>query len=190
VPGRTFDVAKQVTFALAATLTAVAKEAQAASIKEIERDFTVRNTWDQPGNAMGIKALPATKDDLTSAVATKADWLIPHEEGTDKTPLRAGGQLAIPTAAVRRTKRDIIQKSQRPRALGSKAFVLKTRNGPVLALWQGRGKNRKLAVLYRLKARARIRRQSTVVAPTVKVFEKRFNPVFEEQLRKALATAR
>ncbi|HYY96832.1 MAG TPA: hypothetical protein VE713_20170 [Pyrinomonadaceae bacterium] len=190
MPGRTFDVAGQMTFALAATLTGVAKEAQAASIKEIEHDFTVRNTWDQPSNAMGIKALPATKEDLSSAVATRADWLIPHEEGTDKTPLRAGGQLAIPTAAVRRTKRDIIQRSQRPRALGSKAFVLKTRNGPVIARWQGRGKNRKLVVLYRLRPRARIRKQSTVVVPTVKVFEKRFNPVFEEQLRKALATAR
>jgi hypothetical protein len=190
VPGRTFDVAGQVTFALAATLTAVAKEASAASVKEIERDFTVRNTWDQPGNAMGIKALPATKGDLSSAVATRADWLIPHEEGEDKTPRRAGGNLAIPTVDVRRTKRDIIQRSQRPRALAGKAFVLKTRNGPVLARWQGRGKNRRLVVLYRLKPRARIRKQSTVVAPTVRTFERRFDPIFAEQLRKALATAR
>jgi hypothetical protein len=189
VPGRTFDVAGQVTFALAATLTQLAKESQAASIKEIEHDFTVRNNWDQPSNAMGVKVLPATKDDLSSSVATRADWLIPHEEGTDKTPLRVGGMLAIPTESVRRTKRDIIRKNQRPRAL-SKAFVLKTRNGPVIAMWQGRGKTRKLVVLYRLKPRARIRKQSTLVAPTVKVFERRFSPVFEEQLRKALATAR
>ncbi|HEX3560375.1 MAG TPA: hypothetical protein VHU19_14300 [Pyrinomonadaceae bacterium] len=189
MPGKTFDLSRQVTFALAATLTTVAKEAQAASIKEIERDFTVRNNWDQPGNAMGIKALPATKDDLSAAVATKADWLIPHEEGTDKTPLRIGGQLAIPTTAVRRTKRDIIRKNQRPRAL-SRAFLLKTKNGPVIAQWQGRGKNRKLVVLYHLKPRAKIRKQSTVVTPTVKVFEKRFDAIFFDQLKKAVATAR
>lgn len=189
MPAKPFDVAGQVTFALAATLTQLAKEAQTADIASIENTFTVRNNWDRPSNAMGVKVLPATKDDLSSAVVTRADWLIPHEEGTDKTPLRVGGMLAIPTKEVRRTKRDIIRKNQRPRAL-SKAFILKTRNGPVIAMWQGRGKNRDLVVLYRLRPRAHIRKQSTLVAPTVKVFEKRFNPVFEEQLRKAVATAR
>jgi hypothetical protein len=190
MPGQTFNLAKQVTFALAATLTALAKEAQTASVASIESTFTVRNNWDRPSNAMGIKVLPATKDDLSSAVATRADWLIGHEEGEDKKPLRAGGQLAIPTSNVRRTKRDIIQKSQRPRALAGKAFKLQTRNGTVLARWQGRGKSRKLVVLYRLKPHARIRKQSTVVAPTVKVFEKRFDPLFFQNLQQALRTAR
>lgn len=189
MPGRSFDVAGQLTFALAATLTAVAKESQAAAVASIESTFTVRNNWDRPSNAMGVKVPPATKDDLSSAVATRADWLITHEEGEDKVPTRAGGQLAIPTTDVRRTKRDIIQRSQRPRAL-SKAFVLRTRRGPVLAQWKGRGAQRKLVVLYRLKPRAHIRKQSTVVAPTVRTFERRFNPIFEEQMRKAMATAR
>jgi hypothetical protein len=185
---RQFNLAKQVTFALAATLTAVAREAQAASVASIEDTFTVRNNWDKPSNAMGIKALAATKDDLSAALVTRADWL--HEEARKKEPLRSGGLLAIPTAQVRRTKRDIIQRSQRPKALAGKAFRLKTRNGPVLAKWQGRGKNKKLVVLYRLKPSARIRKQSTLVEPTVKVFEKRFDKVFEQQLRRALATAK
>lgn len=185
---RQFNLAKQVTFALVSTLTALAREAQAASIASIESTFTVRNNWDKPSNAMGIKALPATKTDLTSAVATRADWL--HEEARTKEPLRAGGQLAIPTAEVRRTKRDIIQRSQRPKALAGKAFRLKTRNGPVLAYRKGRGKNKQLVVLYRLKPSARIRKQSTLVEPTVKVFEKRFDKVFEQQVRRALATAK
>lgn len=185
-----FNLAKQVAFALSATLTALAKEAQTASVSSIESTFTVRNNWDKPSNAMGIKALPASKDDLSAAVVTRADWLTGHEEGEDKRPTRLGGNLAIPTEDVRRTKRDIIQRGQRPRALAGKAFVLKTRNGPVLAKWQGRGKNKRLVILYRLKSHARIRKQSTVVAPTVKVFEKRFNPAFEQQLRKAIATAR
>jgi hypothetical protein len=185
---RQFSLAKQVAFALAATLTALAKEAQAASVASIEDTFTVRNNWDKPSTALGIKALPATKDDLTSAVATRADWL--HEEARTKTPLRAGGQLAIPTSGVRRTKRDIIQRAQRPKALAGKAFRLKTRNGPVLAYRKGRGKKKELVVLYRLKPSARIRKQSTLVEPTVKVFERRFDKVFESQLRRALATAR
>jgi hypothetical protein len=188
MPQRQFNVAKQVTFALAATLTAVAREAQAASVASIESTFTVRNNWDKPSNAMGIKALAATKDDLTAAVATRADWL--HEEARVKQPQRPGGELAIPTANVRRSKRDIIQRSQRPKALGAKAFVVKTRNGPVLAYRRGRGKNKQLVFLYRLKPSARIRKQSTLVEPTVRVFERRFGTIFEQQLRKAMATAR
>src|ERR1051325_8679535 len=141
---RQFSLAKQVTFALAATLTAVAREAQAASVASIENTFTVRNSWDKPSNARGVKALPASKDDLSSAVASRADWLIDHEEGETKTPMRAGGLLAIPTSDVRRSKRDIIQRSQRPKALGAKAFVVKTRNGPVLAYPRGGGKNKQL----------------------------------------------
>lgn len=188
MPQRQFNVAKQVTFALAATLTAVAREAQAVSVASIEETFTVRNNWDKPSNAMGVKALPATKTDLSSAVATRADWL--HEEDRTKEAQRSGGSLAIPTAAVRRTKRDIIQRSQRPKALGGKAFVLKSRTGPVLVRRQGRGKHKKLVVLYRLKPSARIRKQSTLVEPTVRVFERRFDRVFEQNLRRALATAR
>lgn len=189
-PTKTFDLAKQLTFALAAALTAVAKESQAASIKEIEHDFTVRNNWDQPSNAMGVKVLPATKDDLSSAVATRADWLIAHEEGLVKTP--AGNYLAVPGPDVRRTKRDIIQRGQRPKALrGKRSVVLPLKKGGYgLFVRKGRGKNSRLVFMYRLIKSAKIKKQSTVVAPTVKTVEKRFNAIFEEQFRKAMATAR
>lgn len=186
-----FNVARQFTFALASTLTALAKEAQGEVIRSIERTFTVRNTWDKPSNAMGIKVLPATKADLSAAVVTRADWLTGHEEGEDKVPARAGGNLAIPTGNVRRNKRDIIRRGQRPNALrGKRSFVLKTRSGPVLYQRQGRGKNSRLVALYRLRPRARLKRRSTVVEPTVRVFEKRFDALFYLNLKKALATAK
>lgn len=187
---KTFDLAKQMTFALAATLTQLAKESQSASIKEIEHDFTVRNNWDKPSNAMGVKILAATKDDLSSAVATRADWLIAHEEGLLKTP--AGQFLAVPGSNVRRTKRDIVQRGQRPKALrGKRDVVLPLKKGGYgLFVRKGRGKNERLVFMYRLIKSAKIKKQSTVVAPTVKTFERRFNTVFDEQLRKAVATAK
>lgn len=181
-----FNVAKQVTFALASALTAVAKEAQAASIADIEETFTVRNTWDQPSNAMGIKALPASRDDLTAAVATRADWL--HEETRPKLPF--GNYLAIPTKNVRRSKRDIIQKGQRPKNL-RRAFIIKTRNGTAMLFQRrGKGKRSEIVAMYKLVPRALIRKQSTLVEPTVAVFEKRFNPLFEQKLREAIRTAK
>lgn len=183
------DTAKQVRFALASALTAVAKEAQFASISSVERAFTVRNNWLQPSNAMGLKVLAATKEDLSAAVVTRADWLVLHEEGGTKKP--AGSSLAIPTRNVRRTKRDMIRRTQRPKALrGKRTFVLPTKNGPVLFQRKGRGKRSTVTALYRLKPSARIRRQSTVVEPTARVFERRFDAVFEGQLRRAFRTAR
>ena len=181
-----FDTAKQVTFALASALTAVAKEAQAASIGSIESTFTVRNNWDKPSNAMGVKVLPATKTDLSAAVATRADWL--HEEMRPKIPF--GNYIAIPTENVRRSKRDIIQKGQRPKNL-RRAFVIKTKSGAAMLFQRkGRGKRGEIVAMYKLVPRALIRKQSTLVEPTVETFEKRFDPLFEQMLRKALATAK
>lgn len=188
--GKPINVAKQVTFALAQTLTGVVKEAQGVSISNVESTFTVRNNWDKPSNAMGIKALPATKTDLSAALVTRADWLIPHEGGEDKTP--EGRALAIPSKNVRRSKRDIIQRSQRPKALRGKRDVVLRLKGGGLGLFQrkGRGRNGKLVFLYTLAERARIRRQPTVVEPAVKVFERKFDKLFFDNLRKALRSAR
>lgn len=189
--GRQFDIAKQVRFALASTLTAVAKEAQPASISEVEHSFTVRNNWLKPSNAMGIKVLPASKDDLSGAVVTRADWLNLHEEGGVKIP---GGQfLAIPTSNVRRTKRQIIQRGQRPKALvGKRDFVLKTKKNGKLILFQRRGRKKKshVVAMYILDKKAPIKKRPTFREPVVLTFEKRFDPLFHRNLQNALRTAR
>lgn len=188
--GKPINVVKQVTFALAQTLTGVVKEAQGVAISDIESTFTVRNNWDRPSNAMGIKALPATKTDLSAALVTRADWLIPHEDGEDKVP--EGRSLAIPSKNVRRTKRDIIGRSQRPKALRGKRDVLLPLRGGGLGLFQRKGRkaNSRLVFLYTLAKRARIRKQPTVVEPTVNVVEKKFDKLFYENLKKALRSAR
>lgn len=188
--GQSINLVKQVTFALAQTLTAVVKEAQTEVIRDIEGTFTVRNNWDKPSNAMGIKALPATKTDVSAALVTRADWLIPHEQGEDKVP--DGKFLAVPGRNVRRTKRDIVQRSQRPKALRGKRDVVLPLKGGGMGLFQrkGRGSNSRLVFLYALAKRARIRKQATVIEPTLKVVEKKFDKIFYEKLKQAIRTAR
>ena len=158
-------------------------------IKSVESTFSVRNNWDKPSNKFGIKAIPATKDNLQAGVATDADWLTLHETGGEKTP--QGQNIAIPTENVRRTKRDIVQKAQRPGALrGKRDVVLMTRNGPVLFQRRGRKGNTRLVPLYRLVPRAKIKKESTLVEPTEKIVAAKLGDNFYKALQNALATAR
>jgi hypothetical protein len=191
VATRQFNTAKQVTFALASTLTAVAKEAQSAAVSDIEETFTVRNNWDKPSNAMGVKVLPASKTDLSAAVVTRADWLNLHEEGGIKIP--GGRFLAIPTSNVRRTKRDIVQRGQRPKALiGKRDFVIRTKKNGKTILFQRRGrrKNSQIVAMYVLDKKAPIKKRSTFREPVMLTVEKRFDAIFERKMREAFRTAR
>lgn len=185
-----FDVEKQFRFALASALTATAKKAQAATIADIRETFSVRTQWLNPTNAMGIKALPASKDDLTAAVATRAEWLVDHESGQDRVP-QGHAHRAVPTINVRRTKRQLIQKSQRPRNLKDKAFKVTLKNGgEAIFARVGRGKAKRLVMLYYLIKRAQIDKESTVGEQTVKAFDRHFNNEFAARFAAALRSAK
>lgn len=183
---KTFNVASQFRFALATALTATAKRAQAATLADIRGTFTIRNTWLNPSNAMGIKVLPASKADLSAAVATRADWLTLHEEGGTKRP--TGAHLAVPTRFVRRSKRQIIQRSQRPRNLkAAKTVVLPLKSGGKMIFER---RNKRLVPLFRLIRQAQIDRAPTITEQTVRTFEKEFEPTLYEKFKAALATAK
>lgn len=182
-------IAKQFAFASAQALTKTAKEAQIAIIDQLPEHFTLRGNWFQPGYKFGIKIKPAKKDNLKAIVGTDADWLEKFETGADKTPRNKF--LAIPTDNVRRSKRQIIQRGQRPGALRGKGdVVLQTKSGPVLFVRQGRGKNKRLVALYNLEVKAKIRKNSAVIEPAVKVINGRLYKNFSESFIKALKTAR
>ncbi len=179
---------KQLVFAAASALTAVAQEAQTASVKAIEHTFTTRGKWYLPSNRFGMRITPARKDNLEAAVRTAADWLTLHDTAGTKVP--HGSFIAIPTKNVRRTKRQIIQKAQRPRNL-KRSFVIKTSKGVnVLFQRQGRGKSSDLVAMYILEPRARIKKESTIVEIVPKVVQRRFERIFNEKLEQAIATAR
>jgi hypothetical protein len=187
---------KQTIFALASALTLTAKQGQAASIKAIEGAFTVRTTWLKPSNVFGVRVKPATKQNLVAWVGTAAEWLekfIKEPAGAIVLKIPQGEFLAIPTPNVRRTKRDLIRATQRPRALrGKRDFLIPLRSGRgfLLAQHQGRGKNQRTVILYVLVKRARIRERDVLYGPTRRAYERNFSKILGLQLQRAFATAR
>jgi hypothetical protein len=177
----------QLLYAAAVALTKTTKQSQAKVIDAIRRTFTTRGSWYLPGSRFGIRITPAAKERLESTLKTAADWLIPHETGEDKTA-QGGGLLAIPLVGPgkpRPTWGSTVRADLKPRALGDKGVVLQTRNGPVLFYRQ----DRRLVAFYGLERRARIRKRSTVIEPTVRTFGKQFGPNFATAVAEALRTA-
>lgn len=181
-------IVKQVNFGTATGLTKTAKEGQAAVVGALKGTFTLRGNWFQQSNKYGIKITPARKDKLQSEVKTAADWLEPHEEGRDKHA--QGGRVAVPTDQVRRNKRMIIPRGQRPKGLAAKAFILQTKRGPVLAQRLVKGKRKGLIVLYGLENTVRIKKRSTFHDPIQKVVDRRLAANIKEGIMRAFATAR
>jgi len=184
---------KQTRFAMASSLTLTAKEIQAATIKKIEGSFTIRNNWNKPSNALGVRIKPATKEKLETWIGTAAEFLqkfVREPEGSIVLKLPRGEFIAIPTSNVRRTKRDIIRATQRPQRLrGKRDIVLPMKSGRGLVLFQeqGRGVNAKRVALYLLVPRAKIREKDVLFGPAKTVFLNRFTKIYENQLRKAFA---
>ncbi len=188
MPPSAVKIVKNLNFGTAVGLTKTAKEGPAAVVGALKGTFTLRGSWFNQNMRHGIKITPARKDRLYSEVKTLADWLEPHETGKDKTA--RGGKVAVPTAEVRRNKRMIIPRAQRPRGLGSKAFVLQTKHGPVLAQRISRGKRKGLIVLYGLEQKVRIRKRSTFYEPIEKVVKRRLKGNIADGIQHALATMR
>lgn len=185
------NIVKQIEFGTAVGLTQTAKDGQKAVVDALAGTFTLRGNWWQQSNKFGIKIKPATKNDLSSEVRTAADWLELHETGGDKTR-KGGGRLTIPTDNVRRNKRMIIPRAQRPMALkGKNTFIETTKRGEtVLFKRVGRGKNQKIVALYILEPKVRIRKQSTFYAPIQAVVKRNLDRNIKAGIEKALATAR
>ncbi len=181
-------IIRNLNFGHALGLTQTAKEGQSAVKSSLKNTFIIRNKWPDIG-PFSIKIKPATRSDLQSEVFTNAYWLEHHETGRDRRG-RGGGRLAVPTENVRRNKRQIIFRSQRPQALrsGGKSFVLRTKRGPVIFQRVGRGKRKKLSALYGLEDSVKIRKRSTFYDPINKVVRRRLTANIVAGVRRALAT--
>lgn len=179
---------QNINFGTAMGLTKTAKEGQAAVKGALKATFTLRGSWYEASNKFGIRIKPAKRDDLSAEVRTNADWLEPHETGKDKTA--RGGSVAVPTDQVRRNKRAIIPRAQRPKGLTGKAFKLMTRRGPVLAQRMKSGKRKGLVILYGLEQRVKIRKQSTFYEPIKKVVDRRVVRNVRDGIDTALKTMR
>jgi hypothetical protein len=180
---------KQLDFGTAVGLTRNAKRGQQAVLGALRGNFTLRGTWFEQNNRFGIKVKPATKRDLVAVIGTNADWLIPHEEGKAKTPT-SGMNIAVPTGQVRRNKRLIIPRGQRPKGLNTKAFVLQTKHGPVLAQRIQRGPRKGLIVLYGLERSVHIKKVSTFHEPIENEIKRFLSHDIGEGIQFALKTAK
>lgn len=158
---------------IATGLTRTAGEGQQAVIGALKGTFTLRGNWFQPNMKYGIKRTMARGEKLEAVIGTNADWLVPHETGKNKTA--QGGSVAVPTENVRRNKRLIIPRGQRPKGLAGKVFKLQSKRGPVLVQRITRGKNKGLRVLYGLERQVRIKRVNVFFDPINKVVKRRLN---------------
>lgn len=182
------EIVKQLRFGVALGLTNTAKEGQKAVMKSLGDTFTLRGGWFNESNKYGIKIKMATKDSQEAEVRTRADWLEIHEAGGTKKPA-SGGRLAIPTSEVRRNKKNIIAKANRPSALrGKRTFIIKTSKGDVLFQRKGRKKKSRIVALYNLEPRAEIKKQSTFFEPLDDVVKKHLDKNIEWGIKKAFAT--
>lgn len=182
-------IVKNLNFGIARGLTRTAKDGQSAVLGALRGTFTLRGTWFNQNMRHGIKIKPAKPNDLVSEVRTLADWLEPHETGKDKAAFK-GTHVVVPTDQVRRNKRLVIPRGQRPLGLGSKAFVLQTKKGPVLAQRITRGKRKGIIILYGLEKKVKIRKQSTFYEPIEKAVKRRGQKYIEDSIADALRTMR
>ena len=183
------NLEKQLPFAVALALTRTAKEVQREEIAHIRTAFTVRGSWLREGWRFGVGITPASKENLVAVIESRAPWLEAHEEGTTRSP--EGAHFAIPQKDIRRTKTQVIARSQRPKAL-KRAFKVETRGGRVPLLLQriGRGKRSIVRVMYQLTGRAKIAPRLRFVETGKAVVEKVWRRIFSEALDRAIRTAR
>jgi len=186
-------------FALAKALTTTAQDVQARIIADLPRRFTLRTKWYQPNTPFGFKIEKATKTSLVAKVYTTAPWMQLQETGGIKRA--QGKRLAVPfeqktgnrpgvVFGVKRTKRDLIMKSQKPQALGSKAFVIKGRRGDLLATRTGKGKRSVLRILYGLETQANVPARLRFAETAQEVVDRGWRRTFEEAIAFALRTSR
>src|ERR1041384_1173663 len=117
---------KQTTFAIATTLTEVGVRTRKRARESLGESFTLRTTWADIG-PFALKTKPATKQNLTTTVGSAATWLEKFLRGAlggIEVNLPQGRFLAVPTVNVKRSKRDLIRKGQRPRDFMGKSDVL------------------------------------------------------------------
>lgn len=153
---------RQIPFAAAASLTAVAKTAQADVRAHINETFTIRRKGG--GFASSIAVKPATKQSLTAEVYTMARFAALQQVGGLRQP--QGNMLAVPSYS------EISQvRAHRPARQIADAFEIMLSNGrPTLVRRKGKG----LQFLYFLKKQAEVPKRFRMIEIVLETVRREF----------------
>lgn len=182
--------AKNFRFAVAKSLTNVAQEIQAEVVGNMPNRFTLRRTWIQKG----IRVIPATKEALESTVYSRdSQFMDIQETGGAKTPTKRR-YLMVPTSLVRRTKTDLIKRSDKPKSLyaAGKVDVVEVKGEKFLALKRPRKGNndQRLRLLYLMIPVARIQSRLGLREDGQRIAKARFTEILQANLAAAVAQSR
>lgn len=179
---------KQLRYATAVTLSRSAEHAQESILSRTRDVFTIRKNWLTPGYMFGINRKMARADDLNAEVYTRAPWMLFQEEGGIKLPKKE--YLAVPQEGVRRTKKDLIPASEKPRALKRSFIIWKTKSGPMLFKRVGRGKASTIKPMYAFERSAKVAPRWQFVLTGIATVKKVYGKIFASALKDALETAK
>jgi len=186
--GKIRNLPKQIRYATAVTLTRSAEHAQESLLSRTRDVFTIRKNWVTPGYMYGINRKTARTDDLNAEVYTRAPWMLLQEEGGIKLPKKQ--YLAVPQEGVRRTKKDLIPSSEKPRALKRSFIIWKTKSGPMLFKRVGRGKGSTIKPMYAFERSAKIEGRWQFVRTGIATVKQVYARIFASAIKNALETAR
>lgn len=179
---------KQIPFATAKALTETAEQARDEIVKHLQDKFTLRTAWWKPRTRYGINVQPAKKTSLVSEVFTRAPWMALQESGGAKIP--RGQNIAVPSSFVKRSKRDLITKANRPRNLKN-SFITRSKSGQETIFQRiGRGRNKAIRPMYFLEKRAQIKPAFQFAKTAQRVANDRWRKNFAKAIDFALRTAK
>ena len=177
---------EQFRFSVAKALTATAADVQQEVRKNMPSRFIIRRQW----VVNGIRIERATKQSLTATVYSRDKFMKLQETGGQKNPLR--NYIAIPTKMVKRTKTDLVARSDRPGALGDKVDIIELNGHKWLALKKARkaGNGQRLKLLYLLVPRAQMKERLGLGKDGMRIARQQFVSNLREALEQAVRTAR
>ena len=184
-------------FAASRALNDSAFAARQAHVDEVERLFTIRRKW----TLTGFKVKRSTKTRMVARVGTIRQYLVDHVRGGTRR------HKAIPTRALRKSKKKVIGRARWPGKLRSKPrhFTVDPAKNPemlpdshkrhgkrgrIVFRRLGRGRNQRARMLWILPDRIKIKKRYRFNRVSQKALARTYPEAFPKRLMEALATAR
>ncbi len=197
---------KQIPFATSRAVNACAYAVQRDTIERLlPSEFNIRNDWWKPGRKTGVNYFPSNKkqNPIKAIVNTLAWFMEDQETGGTRGPYGGHPFRGIPTGSAQPNKKQLIRSNRRLRALTGKLAGSRTltRNG---VPWITTLKNGQPSVAVRLLDKSRlpiavmyIGKRSITVKPRFgfyknakQLVESIYKPIFDRELKAAIATAK